>query len=168
MSLEAYISLFCISYSVLSKVSRAFLKSARQNLEIWKMIQSLQKKGVFPLHSWAELKSLRLKLSSVQAPRLNTKKGCIIFGLLCKPCAALTLNYTARYFPSLLPPCSASKPLFSFVAKELEHIFHHHLKSSKRLHQAFCLPSPQFWRSCKARDVANCESASGLTGHPFL
>lgn len=112
--LEACINLFCICCAVLSKVGRAFLKSAHQNLEIWIMIQSLQEKGIFPLHFWVEWKSLRLKLSCVWAPRLNTNKEWIIFGLLCMLCP--TLNYAAKSFPSLLPPCPISKPLFSFVA----------------------------------------------------
>lgn len=118
MCLEACISLFCTSYAVLSKVSRAFPKSAHQNLEICIMIRSLQEKGI---HSWVEWKSLRLKLSSVQASRLNTKKEWIIFGLPCKLCPALTLSYAGKYFPSLLPPCSTSEPLFSFVAWDRAH-----------------------------------------------
>lgn len=100
MFLEACINLFFISSAVLSKVSRAFLRSAHQNLEICIMIQSLQEKGIFLLHAWVEWRSLRLKLSSVWAPRLNTNKEWIIFGLLCMLCPALTLNYGAKYFPS--------------------------------------------------------------------
>lgn len=165
MCLETYISLFCISYAVLSKVSRAFLKSAHQNLEMCIMIQNLQEKGIFPLHSWVEWKSLRLQLSSVWAPRLNTKKEWMIFGLLCKLCPALTLNYAAKYFPSLLPPCSTSKPLFFFVAWDRAH-FSASCKTKEKASLSF-LPSLQFWRSCKARDLANCVSASDSTRHPF-